>query len=284
MIEARGLTYTYPGASSPAVAGLDFAITRGEIFGVLGPSGAGKSTTQNILIRLVRGYEGSVRVMGREVSAWGPDVFERVGVSFETPSHFLKLTARENLRYFRALYGRSTRDVSEALDEVGLLHDAEKRVGAFSKGMRVRLNLARSLLHEPELLFLDEPTAGLDPANAQRVRSLIERRRECGATVFLTTHDMHVADALCDRVAFLADGRIAEIDTPRSLKLQYGRKDVTIAYRRDGELIETSFPLADLGGNAGFLEVLRNERIETIHSRESSLEDVFLQVTGRSLA
>ena len=283
MIAATDLAYTYPGAHSPAVAGLEFTIARGEIFGFLGPSGAGKSTTQNILIRLARGYRGSARILDREVSAWGPELFERVGVCFETPSHFLKLTARENLRYFRALYRHAPRDVDDALEDVGLLGNADKRVEAFSKGMQVRLNLARSLLHDPEILFLDEPTAGLDPANADRVIHLIEQRRDRGATIFLTTHDMRVADVLCDRIAFIVDGRIAEVEAPRELKLRYGRKDVTVAYRRDGELAEASFPLADLGTDERFLELLRTGRIETIHSRESSLEDVFIEVTGRSL-
>ena len=282
-IALRGLSFTYPRASAPAVEGLDVAIAEGEIFGFLGPSGAGKSTTQNVLIRLLRGYRGSARVLGREVAAWGQDYFEHVGVSFELPSHFLKLTARENLAYFRALFRSPGRSVDAALADVGLLDDANKRVQAFSKGMRIRLDLARALLHDPRVLFLDEPTSGLDPVNAALVRDLVLRRRDAGTTVFLTTHDMQVADALCDRVAFLVDGRIAELDAPRKLKLRHGRRDVTVGWRQDGELRERSFPIRGLGRDQAFLELLRGDAIETIHSRESTLEDVFRLVTGRRL-
>jgi fluoroquinolone transport system ATP-binding protein len=284
VIEVRELRFTYPGAERPAVDGLDFQVAAGEIFGFLGPSGAGKSTTQNVLIRLLRGYGGSARVLGREVAQWTQDYFERVGVSFELPSHFLKLTARENLAYFRALYRGPTRTVEDALEAVGLGEHADKRVQAFSKGMKVRLNLARSLLHDPEVLFLDEPTSGLDPANAARVRDLVRTHRDRGATVFLTTHDMHVAGALCDRVAFLVDGRIRELDAPRELKLRYGRKEVTVGYRATGAVAERSFALDGLGRDEAFLHLLRTEEVESIHSQESTLEDVFLRVTGRRLS
>lgn len=284
MIDVRDLSFAYPGAEAPAVDGLDFSIAAGEIFGFLGPSGAGKSTMQNVLIRLLHGYRGSARVLGREVAEWTQDYFERVGVSFELPSHFLKLSARENLAYFRALYRGPTRTVEDALEAVGLSEHAGKRVQAFSKGMKVRLNLARSLLHDPDVLFLDEPTSGLDPSNAARVRDLVRARRDQGTTVFLTTHDMHVADALCDKVAFLVDGRIRELDTPRALKLRYGRKDVSVTYRVDGTVDERSFALDGLGRDDAFLHLLRSHEVEAIHSQESNLEDVFLRVTGRTLS
>ena len=212
VIDVRDLTYTYPKAAAPAVAALGFEIPRGEIFGFLGPNGAGKSTTQKLLIGLLRDYQGQVSVFGRDLRQWDNDYYERLGVSFEFPNHHLKLTALENLAYFRALYAGDTEDPRHLLDQVGLGADADKRVSQFSKGMRGRLNVARALLPKPDLLFLDEPTAGLDPVSSRQIRDLIRDRQQAGTTVFLTTHDMVVADELCDRVAFIVDGGITLIE------------------------------------------------------------------------
>jgi fluoroquinolone transport system ATP-binding protein len=277
--------FSYPGATLPAVSNLTFTVQRHEIFGFLGPSGAGKSTTQNVLIGLLGGYQGSVNVLGRDLGAWDRSYYRRIGVAFEAPNHYLKLTARENLQLFAGLYGGGeTEDPDALLERVGLRQDANKRVGEFSKGMRGRLTLARALLHRPELLFLDEPTAGLDPVTARRIRQVIREARHAGATVFLTTHDMVTADELCDRVAFLVGGQIAALDSPRSLRLAYGRKVVRVEAAADGMRIEHEFPLAGLADDPGFLGLLRSDAVETIHTLETTLEDVFVQVTGRTLA
>jgi fluoroquinolone transport system ATP-binding protein len=265
------------------VRGLDFRIAAGEVFGLLGPSGAGKSTTQKILIGLLRGYEGQVTVLGRDLRSWGQDYYERIGVSFELPNHYLKLTALENLRYWRALYAGPTHDPLHVLEQVGLAEDANRRVGQFSKGMRNRLNVARALLHRPALLFLDEPTSGLDPANARRIMTLIRQQQAAGTTIFLTTHNMQVADELCDRVAFIVDGRIMLIDAPRALRLTHGRRSVLVEHGANGTRSRSEFPLDGIGDNAGFLQILRREPVETIHTQETTLEAIFLQLTGRSL-
>jgi len=149
--------------------------------------------------------------------------------------------------------------------------------------MQQRLTLARALLMEPRLLFLDEPTAGLDPTSARRVRDLIARQRAQGRTVFLTTHDMSVADELCDRVAFIVDGRIATIGVPRELKLAHGRPSLTVEFRENGAIQRREFALEGLGTHAGFLELLRRHPVETLHTQEATLEDVFIRVTGREL-
>ena len=196
MIEARKLTYTYAKAGSPALRDIEFSVDHGEIFGFLGPSGSGKSTTQKVLIGLLEGYGGEVRVLNKDRAAWAPDDYEKIGVSFETPNHFLKLSALENLRYFAALYRRATRPPQVLLEKVGLADDGAMLVGKYSKGMKNRLSIARCLLNDPDLLFLDEPTTGLDPVNAQNVKDLIRAERQAGKTVFLTTHDMVVADEL----------------------------------------------------------------------------------------
>jgi fluoroquinolone transport system ATP-binding protein len=282
-VSTAGLSFQYPGATGPAIHDVTFQVARGEIFGFLGPSGAGKSTTQNILIRLLDGYTGSVEVLGRDLRNWDSSYYRQIGVSFEAPNHYLKLSARENLSLFAGLYGGATRDTDQLLDDVGLLADADKRVREFSKGMRGRLTLARALLHRPELLFLDEPTAGLDPVTARRVRHVIGKARDDGATIFLTTHDMTTADELCDRVAFLVDGRIAAVDVPRTLRLVHGRRVVRVEAVCDGTRTTAEFNIAGLADNADFLQMLRSDVVETIHTSETTLEDVFVVMTGRSL-
>lgn len=285
VINVQDLVFSYSRSAQPVVRGLSFEVAPGEIFGLLGPSGAGKSTTQKILIGLLKEYKGSASVLGTEVSGWRGDDYQRIGVAFEAPTHFLKLTALENLRYFGRLYGGTARDPRALLAELDLAESADKAVSQFSKGMKTRLGVARALLHDPELIFLDEPTVGLDPVNGRRIRELIRRERDAGKTIFLTTHDMVVADELCDRVALIVDGTIRAIDAPRALKLAHGRRRVRVEYR-DGEdsgVLAAEFPLDGLGENRAFADLLRSHRIETIHTEEATLEDVFVAVTGRSL-
>jgi len=285
MIQVRNLHYTYPGAHQEVLHGLDFSIEDREIFGFLGPSGAGKSTTQKILIGLLKNYQGNITILGQELKTWGHEFYEHIGVSFELPNHYLKLTALENLAYFRSLSSGSTRDPMEVLDWVGLADDAAKRVAAFSKGMKIRLNVARSLLYKPKLLFLDEPTSGLDPVNARHIKNLILDQRARGTTVFITSHDMMVADELCDRVAFISVGKINVIDTPDTLKKKYGKRSVIVEYTSgQTELRSQEFPLDQLGQNDDFISLLKAvNHIETIHTQETTLENVFVKVTGREL-
>mgnify|MGYP001330824619 CR=1 FL=1 len=283
MIRAAGLAFHYPHAAAPALRGLDFGVEAGEIFGFLGPSGAGKSTTQKILIGLLDGYQGQVTVFGRPPGAGGSDYYERIGVSFEFPNHYLKLTAAENLATFAALYRGPTRDPVAVLDAVALAADADRRVAQFSKGMKARLSIARSLMHEPELLFWDEPTAGLDPGNARRIKDLARAQKAAGRTIFLTTHDMTLADELCDRVALIVDGRIALIGAPRDVRLAHGRRTVRVEVAGAAGVTEHEFPLDTLGDDAAFAALLRAGNVRALHSQEATLEDVFLQVTGRRL-
>jgi fluoroquinolone transport system ATP-binding protein len=281
-VDVRDLTFAYAPRGRHAVDGMTFRIAPGEIFGFLGPSGAGKSTTQRILIGLLRGYGGEVCVLGRNRADWGPEYFERIGVSFELPAHYQKLTARENLRTFAALYRRAG-DPDELLARVGLADAADARVATFSKGMQMRLNLVRALLHSPDLLFLDEPTGGLDPAHARSVQELVREQRSRGCTVFLTTHDLSLAEALCDRVAFVVDGRIAQVGTPHDLRAERSGRRVRVEQRCGERRRLREFPLDGLGDDGEFLALLRAGGIESMHTTEPSLEDVFLDVTGRSL-
>lgn len=282
-VDVAELSFAYPGASRPAVQGVSFAVAAGEVFGLLGPNGAGKSTIHGVLTRRLGGHEGDVRVLGRPLASWDADYYDHIGVGFELPAHFGKLTARENLEAFASLYAGPTEEPLALLARVDLADVADVRARELSKGMQMRLNLARALLHHPQVLFLDEPTSGLDPVHAGQIRALIRAQAEAGRAVLVTTHDMHAADAVCDRVGFLVDGHLAELNAPRALKLAHGRAVVTGEHRRDGALQRAEFPLADLGDNADFLALLRHGRIETLHSREATLDEVFAAVTGRTL-
>ncbi|ORB68835.1 ABC transporter ATP-binding protein [Mycolicibacterium tusciae] len=285
VIRVRGLTFTYPKSTQPAVRGMDFSVGRGEIFGFLGPSGAGKSTTQKLLIGLLRGHGGEATVWGQDPLKWGPDYYQRIGVSFELPNHYQKLTGLENLRFFASLYDGDTLDPMELLGAVGLADDADTRVGKYSKGMQMRLTFIRSLINDPDLLFLDEPTSGLDPVNARKVKDMILDLKARGRTVFLTTHDMATADELCDRVAFVVDGRIVAMDTPAELKIARSQRRVRVQFRgENGRLEAAEFAMDGLADDPAFHSVLRDHHVETIHSREATLDDVFVETTGRQLA
>jgi fluoroquinolone transport system ATP-binding protein len=287
VIEVDDLVFRYPRSAEPAVRGIGFTVGAGEVFGFLGPSGAGKSTTQKILTGLLTGHEGRVAVWGRDPAAWGSDYYERIGVSFELPNLYHKLTALENLRFFASLYAGPTEDPMALLESVDLAGDADTRVGRFSKGMQMRLVFARALLHHPELLFLDEPTSGMDPVNARRVKDIVRDARAQGRTVFLTTHDMATAEELCDRIAFVVDGRIAALDTPAEHKVSRSSRTVRVTYRDPDDpraaLQHKDFPLDGLADDDAFRTLTREQHVAALHSQEASLEDVFVDVTGRSI-
>ncbi|GAB3455802.1 ABC transporter ATP-binding protein [Streptomonospora sediminis] len=283
LIDVSDLRVRYRGSTEDAVAGMTFAVAPGEVFGFLGPSGAGKSSVQRVLTRLLRRYTGRAAVFGRPLQDWGADYHERIGVGFELPAAFSKLTAAENLAAFAGLYRRPARPVDELLELVDLGRAADQRVDGLSKGMRMRLNFARAMLNRPDLLFLDEPTSGQDPVHAAALRELIRDRAREGTGVFLTTHDMATADQVCDRVAFVVGGRIAAIDSPRAFKLRYGRPGVRVEYRAGGRLAAHDIPLDALAADPRLSALLGEGAVETVHTREASLEDVFAAVTRERL-
>lgn len=283
MIEVNKLSFSYKGNINYDIKDISFNVTKGEIFGFLGPSGAGKSTTQKIIIGLLKNYEGSVKVLNKEVKNISRDFYEKIGVGFELPNLYLRFTAYENLDYFRGMYKEDCEDIDCLLKLVGLENDRDKRVSDFSKGMKMRLNFARALLNKPEVIFLDEPTSGLDPVNSKRIKELIVNLKEQGKTIFITTHNMTVADEICDRVAFIVDGKVRVIDTPRNLKLKMGTREVNVEYLSNGSLEKTAFSLELIGENIDFLNILKGKEIQKIETNEATLEDVFIKVTGREL-
>ena len=290
MIAVNGLRYAYPrktkGANELTLKGLNFDVEPGEIFGFLGPSGSGKSTTQKLLTGTLSGYEGSISVKGKELSRWDNSYYRQIGVGFEMPNHFSKLTALENLKLFASFYDGDTLEPMPLLEQLGLHEHAKKPVGAFSKGMKMRLNFARAIMHRPDIVFLDEPTAGLDPANARKVKQIIKSLKAEGKTIFLTTHNMLDAEELCDRIAFIVDGQLATIGKLDQMKRSYGEPSVVVEYRTDDSATprKAVFPMQSLSVNADFQRILATAELWSIHSQEASVEEIFFKATGTKLA
>jgi fluoroquinolone transport system ATP-binding protein len=282
IFEVKDLKFKYKTNQENVLKGINFQIKEGEIFGFLGPSGAGKSTTQKIIIKILENYQGNIFYKGKDLKDYKQDFFEDIGVSFEMPIHFSKMTAMENIRFFQNLYKKKA-DVERLMKRVGLWEDKDKMVAEYSKGMKIRLNIVRALLNSPTMLFLDEPTNGLDPANAKILKDLIREFKVSGGTVFITSHIMADIDQLCDRVAFIVNGEINVVDTPRNLKIKYGERRIKIEYKENNKIVEKLFSMEDLGKNKEFLNTIKEKDIETIHSGETTLEDIFIKVTGVTL-
>jgi ABC-2 type transport system ATP-binding protein len=266
-----------------AVRGISFEVAQGEIFGFLGPNGAGKTTTIRVLTGQLRPKSGTARILGREVGRDDPVLQSRIGVCFEEKNLYESMSAEENLRFFASLFGIRGLDTDELLRRVGLADRTKERVATYSKGLRQRLMIARALVNRPSVLFLDEPTDGLDPVSARVIRAIIREEAERGAAVLLTTHDMWEADELSDRVAFINEGRLYAIDTPENLKLRYGKRSVKVRRRDGDEVREESVALDDVRAGERLAQAVEAEGLLTIHTEESTLENIFVEMTGRRL-
>lgn len=280
MISVKDLMFSY--TKKPFIKNVSFDVKSGEIFGFLGPSGAGKSTLQKILTGLIISYTGNVIVNGTEVKHHDNSFYESIGVDFEFPSLYEKLTAKENLKYFASLYKKQG-DIDLLLSSMGLLPDADKKVADFSKGMKSRLNFIKALLHDPILLFLDEPTSGLDPSNARLMKDIILAEKAKGKTIILTTHNMYDATELCDRVAFIVDGKLRALDTPHNLIMSKGASKVEYTYSKSGREEKAEIPLHKICEDAILMNLIRDNALLSIHSSEPTLNDIFVELTGRQL-
>jgi fluoroquinolone transport system ATP-binding protein len=280
MICVNDLSFSYN--KRPFIENTSFEVKPGEIFGFLGPSGAGKSTLQKILTGLLPGFSGEVSVNDTKIGRHTGTFYESIGVAFEFPSLYEKLTALENLRFFASLYP-THRDISLLLERVGLERDANKKVSDYSKGMKTRMNFIKALLHSPSVLFLDEPTSGLDPSNARVVKDIVLEEKAKGTTIILTTHNMYDATELCDRVAFIVDGKIKALDTPRNLIMSRGAS--TVRYTFVGSAAEEyrEIPMNRTSTDETLAELISSDRLLSIHSGEPTLNDVFVEITGRHL-
>lgn len=281
VINVSNLEYSYKDVK--AVQGITFSVGKGEILGFLGPNGAGKSTTIKILTGMLSPDSGMISILGKNLVKDDPEIQGRMGVCFEEKNLYLNMSARENLVFFAGLFGLRKYDPDPLLCKVDLIHRADDRVSSYSKGMRQRLMVARAIVNNPQVLFLDEPTDGLDPVSSKSIRELILEQARNGTAVLLTTHDMQEADELSDRVAFLCQGRIHAIDTPDKLKMKYGHRTVRVRLA-DGDRtrIETiSLDSSDAGEK--LKQVVESSGLMTIHTEEASLEDIFIKITGRGL-
>lgn len=281
MIIVRELYFQYE--KKPILQNLNFKVYQGEVLGILGPSGAGKSTLQKILTGVIRNYKGSVIINNQEIRNVRNSFYQNIGVDFEFPTLFDKLTARQNLKYFISLYQTDQCGINDLLNKVGLLKDADRKVCEFSKGMKSRLNFIKALLHNPQFIFLDEPLSGLDPTNAKIMKNIIIEEKKKGKTIILTTHNMADATELCTRVAFIVDGSIKALDTPHNLIMQVGATQITYTWEENGIELSNCCDISDTGANKQLHELLKANRLTSIHSSEPTLNDIFIKVTGRTL-
>ncbi len=281
IVEVEGVSYSY--GDLLAVNNVSFSLASGRVLGFLGPNGAGKTTVIKMLTGQFDVQKGVVKIFGEKLKKEDSEIRKRIGVCFEEKNLYENMTARENLQFFAKLFGIEKYNFDKALKRVDLAGRGDDRVETFSKGMRQRLMIARALVNTPDILFLDEPTSGLDPTSSQAIREIIKEEVERGATVFLTTHDMHEADQLSDRVAFINEGKIVALDTPENLKIEHGKRSVKIRVRR-GKKIETkTLSLEGEGVGEKIKSLVDSKKLLTIHTEESNLEDIFIKLTGRRL-
>jgi ABC-2 type transport system ATP-binding protein len=319
-IEARHLYRTYRTTTGmfrrrtvevEAVRGVSFEVEAGELFGLLGPNGAGKTTTIKMLITLLIPTQGSARVLGWDVVEQAHEVRRRVGYVFGGERGLYdRLSGLDNLRYFAELYGVAPREqrtrIADLLELVGLAGRERERVEGYSRGMRQRLHIARGLVHDPEVLFLDEPTLGLDPVGARELRALVAQLARGGKTILLTTHYMFEADALCDRIAVIDNGRIVATGTPAGLKASVGQRSVIeieaygipadamerlrqvpgvasvgMEQREQAQLVVVT---TDRGSELtrALLAELDGVQVGRVSTREPTLEDAYVALVGRS--
>jgi ABC-2 type transport system ATP-binding protein len=292
-IEVEDLTMTY--GDLRAVDGVSLWVEVGEFVGILGPNGAGKTTTLETIEGLRKPDSGSVRVLGQPVWPRNPALLPRMGVQLQASSFFERLTAREQIHTFAALYGVGTAVADEWLERVGLVDKADTRVEDLSGGQAQRLSIASALVHDPEVLFLDEPTAALDPQARRNLWDLLSGLNDSGRTVVLTTHYMDEAEVLCDRVAIMDAGRILKFDSPAALvrgldapariTVAPGQVGLDDARRIEGVDEATEGPdgvvLVTRRPTVVVSRLAEADQLDGVRVQTGTLEDVFLDLTGR---
>jgi ABC-2 type transport system ATP-binding protein len=277
-VEVRDLRKHY--GQVRAVDGISFAVAEGEVFGLLGHNGAGKTTTIRVLTGRARPTEGDATVLGHDVVRSRQAIRPLINLVFEDQNLYERMSGRDNLRLFATLYGAPPTRVDELLELVGLREAGRRAVKSYSTGMKQRLLVARALVNRPRVLFLDEPTRGLDPTSAREIRAIIARLASESVSILLTTHYMEEADELCNRVAFLSQGRIVALDTPRELKLKHGQRTAKVLLRDRTEVTVRLDDPADAERLEGWM---RGGEVAAMHSEEGTLEDVFVALAGRPL-
>lgn len=260
--------------------GIELQIGKGEIFGLLGPSGAGKTTLVKILTGQLLQKSGKAVLLGEDTRYLNDRVYSRLGIMLENLGLWERLSCYDNLKIFADIYGVEKEMIEATLRDVGLYEAKKRAVKDISKGMRGRLMFARAILHNPEALFLDEPTSGLDPGAVQEIHGMIEKQKEKGTTIFLTTHNMEEAEKLCDRVGLLYQGKIVECGNPKTVCAKYDhQRQIGIMLESGRKILLQNSPDAA----EKMKQLLLTERIAEIHTTEPNLEKVFLELTGANL-
>ncbi|WP_055665817.1 ABC transporter ATP-binding protein [Desnuesiella massiliensis] len=279
IIKVKNLKKDFDGKA--ALKDLSFSIKKGEIFGFLGPSGAGKTTTIKILTGQLKPSCGEAEVFNRNVLSFNKEIFKHIGILTDNSGLYERLSVYDNLELFSKLYEVNKEKIFEVLEQVNLKADAKTVVKKLSKGMKQRVILARAILSKPDLLFLDEPTAALDPSNCHQIHNVLRELNNSGTTIFLTTHNMEEADKLCHRVAFLNEGTISALDTPENLKIKYAEDSIEVLLNME-ERKKVIIP-KNLEGAERIKEWMSKGQLISIHSKEPTLEQIFLKLTGREL-
>lgn len=263
-----------------ALKEVSFSVNKGETFGLLGPSGAGKTTLIQMLTRQLKQTSGEIQIWNTPINQLKQrDFRKQFGVLSDNSGLYTRLSVYENLKIFCDLYDVPYRRIDEVLEIVQLAHEKKKPTAKLSRGMKQRVLLARTILHEPTLLFLDEPTSALDPVNTQHVHAGLRALTEQGTTILLTTHDMSEAESICDRVAFLDRGSIQLLGTPEALQHQFSDRSITMT-TVDGQRISIEHSPTQA---TEIYDTMKNNEVVTMHSNEPTLGDIFVQVTGRKL-
>ncbi len=259
-------------------------IKKGEIFGLLGPSGAGKTTLINIMTGQLKASGGECLINGVSSSNFSGEQYKKMGIMMDRFGLYERMSCYDNLKFYKMIDGNNATGnaagIEKVLKEVGLLDAKKRQVANLSKGMKTRLAFARAVLRKPEILFLDEPTSGLDPNTTEEIHKMILAEKERGTTIFLTTHNMHEAEKLCDNIALLNDGKIVEYGKPMELCRKYNHQKKYRLHLKSGEDIELRHETDSIEKIVFYLQ---NDELETIHTAEPDLETIFMELTGRKI-
>ncbi len=262
------------------LSGIDIEVSDGMIFSLLGPSGAGKTTLIKILTGQLKFENGDAYILDKNVKALTGNDRKKIGIMMESFGVYDRLSCRDNLKIFASIFDVDEDRIDDILKLVGLEEAAKRPAGKLSKGMRVRLQLARAFMQDPKVLFLDEPTSGLDPTSMRAIHKIILDKKKEGCTIFLTTHNMVEAASLSEKVALLNEGRIVECGEPREICRKYNHQKKILIHTESGEDIELDHKPES---SQKIKEYLDSGMLSTIHSSEPSLESVFLEITGRKI-
>lgn len=280
MIKIENLSIEY--GAFKAVDGLSFSVNKGELFGFLGPNGAGKTTTIKCLTGAINPTHGLVEIAGYELPKHFQQVKPLIAYVPDTENHYDDFSGRENLYLYADLYGVPHSQADIWLDRLQLNEASDVKVRNYSKGMKKKLLIARALIHQPQLIFFDEPTANLDIHSVKLVRGLLREIADAGTSVFLTTHDMEEVEQICDRVAIIAKGKMLDIDTPTAFITRHAERYCDVQYDSHGQLIRSTLHLDKPEDKQRLSEIVLNEKCVRVHSREFKFEDVFRKLTGEA--